>query len=148
MAEFGIQKPQVSTNYKGRKNNRVSDWEQKDLEILEKVKKAERDQSTYGDVRPIKISVATLGDLTGEKHHLQRNLDRLPKTKAFIQTILDDKTSYDLKCIRWAAHYLISHGHSMTRKDIRSLSKCRDYSEEMKNEINMLINNLGHRPIN
>lgn len=137
LKEYGIPK---YNGFRHKSRKKVHDWEQKDAEILEKVKEVERTISVYSDSRPVKISRSSLGDLIGERDHLLNNLDRLPNTKAYIQKLMDDKRSYTLKCISWAAHYLKSHGLIVTRAGIRSLSKCHDYSEEIKKEIEMLIN--------
>lgn len=139
LKEQNITQPAFSSSNKRKKFKKTTDWKKKDDEILKKVRSIEKEISTLGDERPVKMTIASLAKMIDEKQHLQRNLDRLPKTKEYIQHLIDDKESYDLKCIRWAAHYLKTHGEVLTKSRIRQLSLCRNYDEKFNKEIESFL---------
>lgn len=73
-------------------NKRV-DWEKRDEEVLEKVKKATTELlARTENLR--RITIKALGDETGELALLEQQLHKLPKTKSFIDTVVESETEY------------------------------------------------------
>lgn len=73
-------------------NKRV-DWEKRDEELLKKVKKATADLlARTENLR--RITIKALGDETGELALFEQQLNKLPKTRAFIVTVIESEQQY------------------------------------------------------
>ena len=73
-------------------NKRV-EWEQRDEELLEKVKKATADLlARTENLR--RITIKALGDETGELALLEQQLHKMPKTRAFINSVRENEAEF------------------------------------------------------
>lgn len=73
-------------------NNRV-DWEQRDEELLKKVRKATSELLTRTK-KLRRITIKALGDETGESALLEKQLYKLPKTKAYIDDVKESDVEF------------------------------------------------------
>lgn len=73
-------------------NKRV-DWAQRDEELLEKVMKATADLlARTENLR--RITIKALGDETGELALLERQLHKMPKTRAFVDSVSENEAEF------------------------------------------------------
>lgn len=86
--------------------NQLINWEQRDLDILEKLKVAvsEIENETC---RPKKITITLISKKIKMKSSLLNNIDRLPKTKIFINEVIYTNKSYQIKKGKWAVQELM-----------------------------------------
>lgn len=84
----------------------VVDWDKKDLEVLEKVKVA-IDDIKNASGRPKKVTITKIGKKVGMAQFLYSNIDRLPKSKEYIQNAIDTNKSYQIKKVKWAVQELM-----------------------------------------
>ncbi|MBF0719106.1 TniQ family protein [Staphylococcus sciuri] len=84
-------------------NNRV-DWEKRDLEILRLVKKAIKD--LYAIEKPIYVNKSRVAKKMGQLSSLEKQLDKLPKTKAYLNKNLETREQFQIRRIKWACKKL------------------------------------------
>lgn len=92
--------------------NQLVNWEQRDLDILEKVKVAVQEIEKETD-RPKKITITLISKKLKIKSSLLNNIDRLTKTKEFINEVIDTNKSYQIKKVKWAMAELIKQGEAV-----------------------------------
>ncbi|GEB78539.1 hypothetical protein SIN01_28840 [Sporolactobacillus inulinus] len=80
-------------------NNRVN-WLERDQEILEKVQKVVEDINNKGG-KPKRITVKTLGDRIGERALLENHMDKLSKTKEFIEQVSESERDFRLRRVEF-----------------------------------------------
>ncbi|WP_077305716.1 TnsD family Tn7-like transposition protein [Terribacillus halophilus] len=76
-------------------NNRV-DWDKRDQEILDRVKKATWEPRNRNE-KPKRISVKGIADAIGKRALLEQHLDKMPKTKAFINEVWESEQEFRLR---------------------------------------------------
>lgn len=84
-------------------NNRV-DWEKRDLEILHLVKKAVKD--LYAIEKPIYVNKSRVVKEIGQLSSLEKQLDKLPKTKTYLSKHLETREQFQIRRIKWACNKL------------------------------------------
>ncbi|NFH69612.1 hypothetical protein FDC35_06830 [Clostridium botulinum] len=127
-----LPRPQKYKSYSKKKN-----FEKDDDEILEKIKIA------YGEFISInKNKRITIGLIEKLVHRqIKRNLDRLPKTKAFLEIILEDLNKYSIRSVEEYCDYLIRNNKYTTKNQIIR-NTGRDYkllSDECRGKIDSII---------
>jgi len=90
----------------------VVEWDKKDEELLKSVRVAVEQIKNY-EGRPKKITVTLIGKKIGMTQFLLNNIDRLPKSKEFIQYVIDTDKSYQIKKVKWAIQELIKAGEGV-----------------------------------
>ncbi|RTR26274.1 transposase [Robertmurraya yapensis] len=80
-------------------NNRVN-WLERDQEVLKKVRKVVEDINN-GNGKPIRITIKTLGDLIGKRALLENHLDKLSKTKGFIEQVSESERDFRLRRVEF-----------------------------------------------
>jgi len=89
-------------------NNRVN-WQERDQEILQRVQKAKEGLlNMKGKLK--RITVKSLGDIIGERALLEKHLDRLPKTKIFIEQVQETDQDFRLRRVKQVMKEMISEG--------------------------------------
>lgn len=84
-------------------NKRV-DWEKRDLEILHLVKKAI--QKLYAIEKPVYVNKSSVAKEIGQLSLLEKLLDKLPKTKAYLNKHLETREQLQIRRIKWACRKL------------------------------------------
>lgn len=77
-------------------NTRV-DWEKRDLEILHLVKKAIKD--LYAIEKPIYVNKSRVAKEIGQLSALEKQLDKFPKTKAYLNKHLETREQFQIRRI-------------------------------------------------
>ncbi|MGG2113415.1 TnsD family transposase [Lysinibacillus pakistanensis] len=84
-------------------NERV-DWEKRDLEILKLVKKAI--QKLYAIEKPVYVNKSRVAKEIGQLSLLEKKLDKLPRTKAYLNKHLETREQFQIRRIKWACRKL------------------------------------------
>ncbi|WP_341299705.1 TnsD family Tn7-like transposition protein [Lysinibacillus sp. FSL H8-0500] len=91
-------------------NKRV-DWEQRDEELLEKVKKATANLlARTENLR--RITIKALGDEIGESALLEQQLHKLHKTKIYIENVKESEAEFRMRRIRCVIEQMRENGES------------------------------------
>lgn len=92
-------------------NNRV-DWNQRDNEILSQIKGIV-DNILNLDERPERITISSIGSKLGIRGLLEKHLDKLPKTKAYLDSVKETNHDFRLRRFRWAVNELEKEGEEL-----------------------------------
>jgi hypothetical protein len=93
--------PSVKTNIDT--NNRV-DWAKRDLQILAKVKVAVEELNSRE--KPVKITTSSIGKAINQLTLLEKKADKLPRTKAYIDSVKESVTDFQKRRINWSVKHL------------------------------------------
>ncbi|SFQ87199.1 TniQ protein [Bacillus mycoides] len=105
-------------------NKRV-DWEKRDLEILEQVKKVIK--KLYTIEKPIYINKSRTGKEIGQLSLLEKVLDKLPKTKGYLERNLETRQQYQIRRIKWACKKLyLENEEQIVEWKVRRLAGLRE----------------------
>lgn len=92
-------------------NSRV-DWDQRDNEILIQVKEVVA-KMLNSDGKPERITISLIGSKLGIRGLLEKHLDKLPKTKAYLDSVKETNHDFRLRRIRWAVKELEKEGEEL-----------------------------------
>ena len=92
-------------------NNRV-DWNQRDNEILSQIKGVV-DKMLNSDEKPERITISLIGSKLGIRGLLEKYLDKLPRTKAYLDSVKETNHDFRLRRIRWAVNELEKEGEEL-----------------------------------
>ncbi|MDJ0742174.1 MAG: TnsD family transposase [Xenococcaceae cyanobacterium MO_167.B27] len=111
--------------------NRI-DWNQRDKEILEQVKDVVR--KLKQTEKPIRITVGTIGKTIRLKALLEKHLDKLPKTRAYLKSVTETIEDYQIRRIQWAVKELNLKGEEIKEWKIWRLAGLREnLSDKVRN---------------
>lgn len=88
------------------------DWVQRDKEILLNVQSAV-DEMISAQGKPHRVTISKVGAKCGVKALLEKHLDRLPETKAYLIHVLETEEQFRLRKIRWAIKQLEGEGEQV-----------------------------------
>ena len=92
-------------------NSRV-DWNQRDNEILSQIKGIVN-KMMNSDEKPERITISLIGSKLGIRGLLEKHLDKLPKTKAYLDSVKETNHDFRLRRIRWAVNELEKEGEEL-----------------------------------
>ena len=111
------------------------DWNQRDNEILSQVKEIV-DKILYSDGKPERITVSLIGSKLGVKGLLEKHLNKLhklPKTRAYLDSVKETNHDFRLRRIRWAVKELEKEGEELQMwKIMRKAGIRKEYEIELK----------------
>lgn len=111
-------------------NNRIN-WLERDKEILEKVQKVANELRGIG-TKPIRITVKILGDGIGERALLEKHLDKLPKTKDFIEQVFESEQDFRLRRVKYVVNEMKENGEVIKEwKVLRKAGIKQEFYEEV-----------------
>lgn len=124
---------------KRRENERVN-WQERDLEILQRVRKATEDiLSKKGNMK--RITVNNLGDSIGESALLEQQLDKMSKTKAFIEQVWESEQEYRLRRVKYVIEEMRKDGEVIKKwKVLRKACIKLEFENEVNDFIQSCIN--------
>lgn len=89
-------------------NNRI-DWNERDEEILRLVQ--ERVISMLeSSLKPERITISRVGKKIGKSALLEKHLDKLPKTKDYLYSVVETMDGFQIRRIKWAIGELEKEG--------------------------------------
>ncbi|SCN23615.1 hypothetical protein N3C_1386 [Clostridium sp. N3C] len=118
-------------------NSRV-DWDQRDNEILIQVKEVVA-KMLNSDGKPERISISSIGSKLGIRGLLEKHLDKLPKTKAYLDSVKETNHDFRLRRIRWAVKKLKKEGEELQMWKIMRKAGIR---EEYQAKLMEVVTNL------
>lgn len=90
------------------------DWDARDKELLEKVKDAvEQILNVVG--KPKRITVGRIGAVIGMRALLEKHLDKMPKTKEYLEQVVESEDKHRLRKIEWAMRELEREGEDILK---------------------------------
>lgn len=123
---------------KKNNNNRVN-WKERDKEILQKVQ-ATVHALLNSEEKPKRISIGLIGNILGIRTVLEKHLNRLPKTKGYLDSVKESDADYRIRRVQWAYKELQRKGESLQVWKIHRKAGIRkEYEEEVEAEIQRLL---------
>ncbi|MGG3772975.1 TnsD family transposase [Heyndrickxia faecalis] len=111
--------------------NRVN-WQERDQKVLKRVQNAAKKLEVNGE-KPIRITVKSLGDAIGERALLEKHLDKLPKTKSFIEQVWESEQDFRLRRVKHAVQKMVEEGESIKVWKVMKKAAIRsEYYDEVK----------------
>lgn len=115
-------------------DNRV-DWQKRDAEIYSRVK-AVIDEELKCWNKPTRLTISSIGKVTGELHLLQKHLDKLPKTKKFIQSYAETIEEFQIRRVEYVGRKLRENQMKVMEWEIvREAGLRPGYSDKVKEKI-------------
>jgi predicted transcriptional regulator len=118
-------------------NSRI-DWGQRDNEIFSQVKEIV-DKILNSDGKPERITISLIGSKLGIRGLLEKHLDKLPKTKAYLDSIKETNHDFRLRRFRWAVRELEKEGEELQLWKIMRKAGIR---EEYQAKLMEVVTNL------
>lgn len=123
-----------------------NDYKKIDEELLEKV------NSIYNELikakTPRRITITFIERVLNEK--INRKLDKLPKTKALVDTVLENVDQYSIRRVTEYCNGLINENKCIARHEviIKTAISYSLISDECKKDIDIIIENYHNRVLN
>ena len=92
--------------------NRRVDWNQRDNEILSQIKEIV-DKMLNSDEKPERITISLIGNKLGIRGLIEKHLDKLPKTKTYLDSVKETNHDFRLRRIHWAVKELEKEGEEL-----------------------------------
>lgn len=96
------------------------DWDKRDYKILEEVKLIVNN-ILNSDGKPIRLTKSRIINMTNKRDILKRNIDKMPLTKKYINSIKEDIKSFRIRKIKWAIKELINNGRNLNLTNVKKL---------------------------
>jgi hypothetical protein len=111
-------------------NNRV-DWEERDKQVLAQAKDVVP-QLLKAD-KLVRITISRIGKTLDLQALIEKHLDKMPLTKAYLESVTESIEDYQIRRIKWAVKKLEEQGEEVQPwKVIRMAGLREDYAEEVK----------------
>lgn len=98
------------TQSKTHNNNRVN-WQKRDLEVLAHVKKSI--QELYAIEKPVYVCRSRIGKEISRTSLIEKFIDKLPKTKKYLDHHIETREEYQIRRINWAINEIIKKDQSL-----------------------------------
>ena len=99
-------------------------WDERDREIVERAKDTVAAiKSMQG--KPKRISKGAIGHAIGRKSLFEKHLDKLPITKAYLGTVIEDDEQYRMRRVEWAIEELKKDGKIVRKWEVLRLACIR-----------------------
>lgn len=93
------------------------DWIRRDWELVEKIKMAVLAIQTK-EGKPKQLSKNAIGLATGQVSLLEKHLDKLPQTKAYLELVVENKEQYRMRRLKWAIEELKREGKGIVKWEV------------------------------
>ena len=116
------------------------DWNQRDNEILSQIKGVV-DKMLNSDEKPERITISLIGSKLSIRGLLEKHLDKLPKTKAYLDSVKETNHDFRLRRFRWAVKELEKEGEELQLwKIMRKAGIREEYQAKLIEEVvNLLV---------
>ena len=120
------------------------EWKTKDKEILQRVKQTVQ-EILESNEKPQRISLRLIKIWSGLKS-FDLQLDKLPLTKSFINSVKETPIELHKRRIQWAIDKLNEEGDALTVSNITVLTGVGNkYGKQVVEEIERVLGELGER---
>lgn len=118
------------------------DWDKRDVELLPKVKEVIKEMK---EGKPERITWSTIGGKLGISGWLSKRKEKLPLTKAYIDSELESLEEFHIRKIKWGIEELERQGKEITLWNIAETACVKPrYMEGIYKEIKQILNNRGY----
>lgn len=118
-------------------NHRV-DWEHRDEEIYNDVRVAVNDMLSVG--KPIRITISSIGSRIGIRPLLEKHLNKLPKTKRYLDEKTESIKDFQIRRLQWAVKELQEDGRDLSLWRLYRKAGIREnFQKELKEEAIKLV---------
>lgn len=118
------------------------DWDKRDAELLPKVKEVIKEMK---EGKPERITWSTIGGKLGISGWLSKRKEKLPLTKAYIESELESLEEFHIRKIKWGIEELERQGKEMTLWNLAETAGVKPrYMEGIYKEIKQILNNRGY----
>lgn len=127
-----------------RIDNKVNpvNWENRDAELLPKVKEVIKDMK---EVKPEQITWTSVGSKLGISGWLSKKQDKLPLVKAYIEPQIETLEEYHVRKIKWGIEELERQGKGVTLWNIVETAGVKPrYMKVISEEINKMLKDKGY----
>ncbi|MGG3882417.1 TnsD family Tn7-like transposition protein [Brevibacillus panacihumi] len=115
------------------------DWEKRDLELSWEVESACKSILADLNSKPVRISVALIGNRIDKLSWLEKHGDKLPVTMSILANYLETVSQFQKRRVRWAAKEMAGEW-PVKRWKLEKLAGLRpNYSQEVSDEIDRCI---------
>lgn len=114
-------------------NSTRVDWIVRDFEVLQKAKDAVTETLNIKG-KPEKISLSRIGRVCGLLGLLEKHLDKLPQTKAYIEAVTETDDDYRKRRIIWAIQRLSESGEELKLWKVMRIAGIRKEYEKQAEE--------------
>jgi len=119
-------------------NKRVN-WESRDLEVLNSVKDIIQEILVEGG-KPKRITVGLVGSRLGSRSLLEKNLNKLPRTKEYLLEHTEDIKTFQIRRIKWAIEELQQKDMELQKWKIYRMAGIRaEYMKDLNEIVNEMI---------
>ncbi len=120
---------------KRKSGNKRVNWGVRDRELYDRVRKA-ISEINESPGRPKRITVKSIADVIGERALFEQHIDKMPKTKAFINNIRESHKEFRLRRIQYVLKEMREQGEVIkTWKVLRKAGIKSKYYNELKGVI-------------
>jgi hypothetical protein len=134
---------------KGKRKNNINktvSWDERDKRILQSVKDAYRELIKLQP--PVRITKSIVGKKVGKSSELDKRLDKLPNTQAYLKEICETVEEFQLRRIEQIIKSLIEKELPIKLWEIQRLAGLRgDYFQRLKPKIEEYMEVLDNRGI-
>lgn len=113
------------------------DWSLRDEELLGEVFTII--PKLYQLDKPVHINISRIGKEIGKLHTLEKNLDKLPKTKEYLLRNVETLEQFQIRRVHWAAELLLNQKGYITGWEIKRFAGLK---ESICDEIKEVIENV------
>lgn len=114
------------------------DWEHRDKEIYNDVRVAVNDMLSVG--KPIRITISSIGSRIGIRPLLEKHLNKLPKTKRYLDEKTERIKDFQIRRLQWAVKELQEDGRDLSLWRLYRKAGIREnFQKELKEEAIKLV---------
>src|SRR5690606_27007763 len=118
------------------------DWSKRDVELLPLVKEVVKEMK---ESKPERITWTTIGSKLGISGWLSKRKEKLPLTKAYIESELESLEEYHIRKIKWAIEELESQGKEITLWNLAETAGVKPrYMKVISKEIRNTLREKGY----
>ncbi|AYO31673.1 hypothetical protein D2962_14665 [Biomaibacter acetigenes] len=118
------------------------DWAKRDAELLSQVKEVVREMK---EGKPERITWTTIGSKLGISGWLSKKREKLPLTKAYIESTIESMEEFHIRKIKWAIDELEKQGKPMTLWNLAETAGVKPrYMKFISKDIKGFLNGKGY----
>lgn len=119
-------------------NSRI-DWDKRDKELLEKVKKTVSEMMV-SEGKPKRITVSSVGQRLGARSFLEKSLSKLHRTREYLEAEIESIRDFQIRRIKWAIQELKNENRKLQLWRIFKKAGIRkEYQADLRNEVFKLM---------
>lgn len=121
---------------------KTDDWAKRDAELLLQVKEVEKGMK---EDKPERITWTTIGSKLGISGWLSKKKEKLPLTKAYIESEVESIEEFHIRKIKWSIEELEMQGKEMTLWNLAETAGVKPrYMKSISKEIEDILLEKGY----